>query len=361
MSYQVPDQNLMIETSIGEEDIQFYDVRKEPFEVYGLYQYRTEPDFKRMPDEVAAQVSPGVSTLYLNTAGGRVRFCTDSQYVAILAEMPVMCLMPHMAFTGSAGFDLYVDSPETGMSRFWKAFRPDIHAKDGFESKVKFADRKQRWFTVNFPSYSNVRNLYIGLQKDAKVGGGMPYRSPLPVVYYGSSITQGGCASRPGNAYQNIISRELGLDFLNFGFSGNGKGENAMAEYLAGLPMLAFVSDYDHNAPTAEHLAATHRRLYQAIRAKHPDIPYLMVTRPDDYPAGYEQRMNNRQVVWDTFRFARSNGDRNVYYLDGGEIFRGPHEDQCTVDGTHPNDLGFSLMADAIGCALRQALMKQNI
>ena len=361
MSYQVPDQNLVIETSIGEDDVQFYDVRREPFEVYGLYRYRTEPDFKRMPDDVAAQVSDGVAKLAHNTAGGRVRFCTDSQYVAIKAEMPVMCLMSHMAFTGSAGFDLYIDSPETGLSRFWKAFRPSIDAKGWFESKVKFADRKQRWFTINFPSYSNVRNLYIGLQRDARVGEGMKYRSPLPVVYYGSSITQGACATRPGNAYQNIISRELGLDFLNFGFSGNGRGEDAMIEYLAGLPMLAFVSDYDHNAPGTAHLAVTHRRLYEAVRAAHPDIPYLMVTRTDDYSAYYELRLDNRQAVLDNFRFARERGDRNVYYIDGGEIFRGPHEDQCTVDGTHPTDIGFSLMADAIGCALRQALMKNSI
>ena len=361
MSYQVPDRNLAIETSIGEADVRFYDVRQEPFAVYGLYNPRTEPDFKRMPDAVAAAVSAGVAKLARNTAGGRMRFCTDSRYVAIRAEMPLMCLMSHMAFTGSAGFDLYVDSPETGMSRFWRAFRPAADAKGGFESKVVFADRKRRWFTVNFPSYSNVRNLYIGLQQDAEVGAGMPYRSPLPVVYYGSSITQGACATRPGNAYQNIISRELGLDFLNFGFSGNGRGEDAMIDYLAGLPMLAFVSDYDHNAPGTAHLAQTHRRLYQAVRAAHPDIPYLMVSRTDDYSSNYGLRLDNRQAVLANFEQARAQGDGNVYYIDGGEIFRGPHEDQCTVDGTHPTDIGFSLMADAIGCALRQALMKNSI
>ena len=361
MSYQVPDRNLVIDTAIGENDVRFYDVRQEPFEVYGLYRYRTEPDFKRMPDDVAARVSQGVAKLARNTAGGRVRFCTDSQYVAIKAEMPVMCLMSHMAYTASAGFDLYIDSPETGMSHYWKAFRPAVGAKGGFESKIRFADRKRRWFTVNFPSYSDVRNLYIGLQEDAKVGGGMKYRSELPVVYYGSSITQGACATHPGNAYQNIISRELGLDFLNFGFSGNGRGEDAMIDYLAGLPMLAFVSDYDHNAPGTAHLADTHLKLYEAVRASHPDIPYLMVTRTDDYSNDYELRLDNRQAVLRNFQYAREKGDRNVYYLDGGEIFRGPHEDQCTVDGVHPTDIGFSLMADAIGCALRQALMKNSI
>ena len=189
----------------------------------------------------------------------------------------------------------------------------------------------------------------------------MKYRNELPIVYYGSSITQGACASHPGNAYENVISRELGLDFINLGLSGNGKGEDVMVEYLASLPMLAFVSDYDHNAHTWEHLANTHCKLYRTIREKHPDIPYLMITRPDDYSTHYDVTLSNRDVIMETFRYARERGDGNVYYLDGSEIFRGAHEDQCTVDGTHPNDFGFSLMADAIGCALRRMLMQKDI
>lgn len=357
MNYQVPDKNLMIETSIGEADVVFYDVRNDPFDVYGLYDYRNQEQFKRMPDEIGKNVNSGVATLYLSTAGGRVRFCTDSQYIAIKAEMPAMCNMSHMAFIGSAGFDLYLDSPETGFSRYWRPFRPAVGAQGGYESKIKFADRKKRWFTINFPSYSPVKNLYIGLQADAKVGNGLKYRSELPIVYYGSSITQGACASHPGNAFTNIISRELQLDFLNFGFSGNGKAEDLMLDYLASLPMLAFVSDYDHNAPNTEHLRNTHCKLYQKIREKHPDIPYIMVTRPDEYYLNCDMKLDNRDVIMDTFRYARAKGDKNVYYVDGGEIFRGPHEDQCTIDGCHPTDIGFSLMADFIGCTLKQALI----
>ncbi len=361
MSFQIPDKNLIIETSIGEEDVVFYDVREEPFNVYGLYNYKNEEQFKRLPDEIGLNVNPGVSTLYLNTAGGRVRFCTDSQYVAIKAEMPSMRQMTHMAFVGSAGFDLYLDSPEAGISRFFGSFRPSIHAKEGFEAKVKFATRKKRWITINFPTYSPVKNLFIGLQKDASVGSGARYRSELPLLYYGSSITQGGCCSRPGNAYEAIISRDLDLDFINLGFSGNGKAEQLIADYMAKLPMLAFICDYDHNAPNTEYLRNTHCNLYRTIREKNPDLPYIMVSRPDDLSRGYELRLNNRDVVIDTFRYARQQGDKNVYYLDGSEIFRGYHEDQCTVDGVHPNDMGFALMAEAIGCAIRQALLEPYI
>ena len=103
------DKNFAVETSLKEADIAFYDVRRDPFEVYGLYNYRTEPQFKRLPDEIGLNVNEGVSKLYLNTAGGRVRFSTDSQYVAIHAKMSSIGRMPHFAFSGSAGFDLFID------------------------------------------------------------------------------------------------------------------------------------------------------------------------------------------------------------------------------------------------------------
>jgi hypothetical protein len=103
--------------------------------------------------------------------------------------------------------------------------------------------------------------LYIGLQEGAKVEGGLKYRSELPVYYYGSSITQGACSSRPGNAYQSIISRRQNLDFVNLGFSGSGRAEEIIANYMAEQKMLAFVCDYDHNAPNPEYLNDTHCRL----------------------------------------------------------------------------------------------------
>ena len=91
--------------------------------------------------------------------------------------------------------------------------------------------------------------MQIGLKEGAAVQGGRAYRKGGPVLYYGSSITQGGCASRPDNCYPAYISQWTNTDYINLGFSGNGKAEPAMVEYLASLPCRAFVCDYDHNAP----------------------------------------------------------------------------------------------------------------
>ncbi len=343
------DKNMRVETALTEPDLRFYDARQTPFAVYGLL-----PDkYIRLPEDVAAATSDGVARLSRNTSGGRLRFSTDSAYVALKAVMPYMCRMDHMAFTGSIGFDLYIDTPAG--SRFYRTFRPSVGAKGGFETIIRFPDRQMRALTVHFPTYSDVSELYIGLQQDATLAAGNKYRDLPPFVLYGSSITQGGCSSRPGLSYSNILSRRLEVDHINLGFSGSGKGEDAIVQYMAGLKMSAFVCDYDHNAPNADHLAATHKKMYDTIRAAQPSLPYIMLTRPD-FDGERTASADRRDIVQDTYRKAREAGDKHVYYIDGEGIFRGLDRDSCTVDGCHPNDVGMIKLADAIECMLRRAL-----
>lgn len=349
------DPNMNVVTTLPDTDLVWLDVRKEPFDLYGFYNPRGEEVFRRVPKDVAERTSKNVASLAVHTAGGRVRFCTDSAKIAIKAEMHGICKMDHFPITGSAGFDLFV-CPENGEDeRYATTFRPAFEIEDGYESVKRFGTRQKRYFTINFPPYSGVKNLYIGLQNDATVDHGMKYLDAAPIVYYGSSITQGGCASRPGNIYQNIVCRSNRIDYLNLGFSGSGKGEDAIVEYMANLDMSVFVSDYDHNAPNAEHLKKTHCNLYQKIREKHPDIPYIMLSKPDIDQGGYQNGLDRREVILETYRFARANGDRNVYFIDGNSIFRGAYSDAATVDGTHPNDLGMWLMAQAIIDELKRA------
>ena len=349
------DKNLEVAAKVKAPDLVLYDVRKPPFQIYGLYEPTTEPCFKRMPTETAKAVSGGVRSLHVHTAGGRVRFSTNSPYVVIKAVMPSIHPMNHMPLTGSSGFDLYVDSSDGMQSLYHGTFVPPRDMTDGYESKVDLGEAKWRHFTINFPLYNPVTALYVGVAEGSELGEGAPYRDLPPVVYYGSSITQGGCASRPGNAYTAMVGRFLNIDHVNLGFSGNGKAEDNMAQYLCGLKMSAFVSDYDHNAPNPEYLRATHQKMYDAIRAKYPTVPYIMLSRPD-YFKNVEDSIARRQVVIDTFHYAVAKGDKNVYYIDGASMFRGPFEDCCTVDGVHPNDLGFSKMAEAVYAVLARVL-----
>ena len=100
------DQNFKIETKINKPDIKFYSVLENPFKIYGLIYENNK--FRRMPEKIAKTVSEGVTYLHTNTAGGRVRFKTDSSYIAIFAKMSNIGKMDHFALTGSSGFDMYI-------------------------------------------------------------------------------------------------------------------------------------------------------------------------------------------------------------------------------------------------------------
>ncbi len=338
------DSNFKVETKIKEQDIRFYDVNQAPFKIYGVFYDNGK--FRRMPTEVAKTVNDMVVSLHVHTAGGRVRFKTDSPYIAIHAEMSGVVKMEHIPLTGSGGFDMYMGgNPE----RYMKTFVPKYTMTDGYESIFRCGSSAMREVTINFPTYSEVDALYIGLQEGATVLPPRDYTIEKPIVYYGSSITQGGCASRPGNTYQSVISRRLDADFINLGFSGSARGETTMAEYIAGLDMSAFVYDYEYNAPTVEHLQNTHEPMFRIIRQAHPNIPIVILTRPE-----YKARGAGVDVIRKTYENAKAAGDENVYFLGGTALMAMAGYDG-TVDGVHANDLGFASMAKAVGDVLETA------
>ena len=226
------DPNFKVEPAFSQDGLVFYDVTKPPFSLHGLL--HEDGCFRRLPRRVAEAVSKEVAHLSLHTAGGRVRFVTDSKRIAIRAAMHAIEKMPHFALTGSGGFDLFEEAD------YLATFIPPFGFLDGFSSQKVLDSRKERLLTVNFPLYSGVRELYIGIEERAALQPAPAY-SEAPVVFYGSSITQGGCASKPGCAFPAMVGQMLGIDHINLGFSGSCKGESAMADWLASLPMRAFV------------------------------------------------------------------------------------------------------------------------
>lgn len=351
MKIEEIDSNLKIKTELSVKDIAWYDAKDEIFVKYGTVE--SDEDYLRMPRTVAQSVSEGVAALCDNTAGVRIRFCTDSPYIAIKAVFPYLCRFPHMPLSGTGGFDLYKEVG--GRQSFVGAYIPPVEKDKGFEGIVYTDNTSGRKvnYILNFPTYNPVTKLYIGIKEGSKTETPDVYFNEKPVVFYGSSITQGGCASRPGNIYQNFLSRALNMDYLCLGFSGNAKGEKEIAEYMAKLHMCAFVSDYDHNAPDSEHLRNTHFALYEAIRNKNPELPYIMITH---LSKGINEPVNRRKIIMESYLKALDKGDKNVYYIDGDSLFAGYEYDSCTVDGCHPNDLGFYRMAQGILPILKEIL-----
>ncbi|HBL40851.1 MAG TPA: hypothetical protein DDY98_04480, partial [Ruminococcaceae bacterium] len=173
-----------------------------------------------------------------------------------------------------------------------------------------------------------------------------------PMVYYGSSITQGGCASRPGNTYQAMVCRALNCDFLNLGFSGSARAEDTVSDYIARLNMSVFVFDYDHNAPSADYLAETHEKMFLRFRKEQPNTPVIFMCRPQPNPN--EDDLLRLKIIETTYENAKQNGDQKVYLLNMHRATAAFCGDCATVDGCHPNDLGFMAMANAVTDCIRQ-------
>ncbi len=324
-----------------EDGMIFFDIETEPLKLYGVF--KENGLYRRMPEEVARSVSDGVYNLHTNTAGGRVRFKTNSQKLTVIAKFTDIVLRPHFAPTGRAGLDMY----ETidGKERYAGTFIPVTGVCDGFKNTVTRTNNELRDITINMPLYTNIASLKIGFEEGSVILPAEPYKIEKPIVFYGSSITQGGCANRAGTSYQGFISRALNCDYINLGFSGNAKGEDEMIDYINSLSMSAFIYDYDHNAPTVAHLEATHERMFKAIREKHPDIPVLMMSRPKFYLNDDEKQ--RLEVVRKTYFNALAAGDKNVYFIEGPKLME-LVGDEGTVDGCHPTDLGFFSMATEI-------------
>lgn len=339
-------------TELGREDLHFHSVHDRPLRVYGIF--FEDGKFRRLPEAVARTGHETVLEHHACTAGGRLRFVTDSPYIALVCRLPYVGKMAHFALTGSAGFDLYVKSGES--DRYVCSLRPSFYITDSIVRGFDFGSRARREITIHFPLYSEVSELYIGLCDGATLEEAPPYACETPIVYYGHSITQGGCASRPGNAYPSILSRRLSVDHVNLGFSGGGRGEATIADYIASLPMRVLVMDYDHNAPNAAHLQATHEPMFRKVREKHPDLPVVMMTATT-MPRFSDDRAKRREIIRATYLHAKEAGDENVYFVDGGALFD-PYSDYATVDGSHPNDYGFVVIADALETILSEILKK---
>ena len=331
------------------ENIKFYKAFEKPFKVHGLYGDIEKNGFRRMPEEVAKNTSSEVHRLHTHTTGGRVRFRTDSSKI-VIKKQGDHYLSPHTTTMMRRGADLYIDYS------YGSVYNHGLMPNDEPESTVEISmPEGEHDVTVYLPLFGTVGSFEIGLCEGASLKSHLtPYRNELPVVFYGSSITHGACASRPGLSYEGIISRKYNLDYMNLGFSGACKAEDAIVEYMSTLQMSAFVSDYDHNAQDPEYLEATHHKMYLKIREKNPDIPYFMISRPNFYFT--EDNIRRRDIIMRSYLDARAAGDKNVYFIDGSAFFNGENPGDMTIDLTHPNDAGFKKMATYIGDVIAKVM-----
>ncbi len=335
--------------------MKYYSILEAPIEVTGL-SVKQDGKFYRLPLEIIDRISDGVRTLAKDSAGGCVRFSTDSKNVEVKVTLKNGGCMSHMPLTGMSGTDIYFDGLFTATAR------PDSAQKteySGVGTRPTVLEKGMHKVECFLPLYNGITAMEIGIDDDATLAAPPKYTVEKPVCFYGSSITQGGCASKPGNSHAAFLARWLDFPQINLGFSGNAKGEPLMARYIATLDMSAFVLDYDHNAPDVEHLAATHSKFFNIVREAQPELPIVIVSMPD-FDVLPSDRIRRREIIKNTFFEAVRAGDKKVWFVDGESLF-GTYDTlndrrACTVDGCHPNDLGFYRMADVIRPVLTEAL-----
>lgn len=352
MNMKKIDKNLVPDTITTIPNGKTYSVREAPFRLYGLYKPENKGVFKRMPAETAAKVGEGYSLMNCMTSGVRARFKTDASVMQLRVITPTVTpVTTSGTITAMKGFDVYIKD-NAGKERYYKSFRPPVSFTDEYEAELSMPCGMKD-ITLYFPMYNQIEDVFISIPEDAVLLAGSSYPQNAPILFYGSSITQGCCVSRTGNTYPSILSRMLDTDIINLGVSGGAKGQLPVAEYIAGLTLRAFVYDYDHNAPDVDFLQATHELFFNTVRKAQPNLPILLLSKPDFQKGEDEAR---REVIRATYNHAMAAGDKNVYFIDGESFFKGEYEDICTADGCHPNDHGYLCMAIKIASVLQKIL-----
>lgn len=316
----------------------------------------TKHRYDRLPAKAEGVVRPPVWSLAQDSAGISYRFVTDatSIWARWRVRKPRLSLF-HMPATGVSGLDLYVRNGEKWQ---WIGVGRPEH-RDNEQRLTSGLTRQPREYVLYLPLYNGIEQVEIGVAEGAAFDRAPDrYASRKPVVFYGTSILQGGCASRPGMAYPAIVSRMLDWPAINLGFSGNGKTELEMAKLLAELDPAVYVMDSLPNLSPEE----TRDRVgpfVATLRAAHPKTPIVLVenviyTDSHTVAARKKKAIEANRYLRELFEKLKAGGDTAVYYVQAASLLGADGED--TVDGTHPTDLGFLRMAEGMAPALRPLL-----
>jgi len=329
-----------------------------PSEIEGQGWKDTEEPFDRLPARAKNLVREPVWNLARHSAGIYVDFVTDATTIAARWTLSSDRLeMYHMPSTGVSGVDLYTRHDDGNWYFVGNGWPRNSTTREATIAKGLEGSRAP--YRLYFPLYNGVTQVELAVPEGATFEFTEATDPRVkPVVIYGTSITQGGCASRPGLSYPAILGRRLNVPVINLGFSGNGKAEPEVAQLVAELDPSVFVLDPLGNlfpAQVAERLPA----FIEILREHHPDVP-IMLCENVIYPtvrnfADRRQRVeaSNKflNAIYDE-RVAR--GDRNIYRIPASDLTSDFGD--TTVDGTHPSDLGFLRMADTFEPHLRKVL-----
>lgn len=315
----------------------------------------TKSFYDRLPRQAESVVRAPVWDLSHNSAGMAFHFISDTPELQVRWTLTSASMaLNNMAASGVSGLDLYIKVD--GRWRWLAAARAGSFRENNAGTLFEHLSAEPREFLLYLPLYNGIESLQLGIAPSSKLESAV--RSDKPIVFYGTSIVQGGSAMRPGMAYPAVLGRRLDRPIVNLGFAGNGRAEPEMASLLAELDPVAYVVDCLPNlgSEDVERLEP----LVAVLRGKHPETPIVLVENPE-YPdgfimvarkAGYEKANQNLHEIYE--RLSRS--DRHLYYVPSQNLIG--EDGEGTVDGVHPTDLGIMRMADQMEPVLRRALTR---
>jgi hypothetical protein len=314
----------------------------------------TQTRYERLPYRLENLTRKPVWGLSKNCSGLAVRFRTDSPVIAAKWEVTEDVFMNHFAMTGIKGLDLY--SLKDGKWQFVNSARPA-----GKSSAVKIIQnlpKEEMEYMLYLPLYDGLVKLEIGVSpgSEVKTPGVNSPQTGNPVVFYGTSITQGGCASRAGMSYPNILSRMLDREIVNLGFSGNGQLDFEIAEAMADIQASCFVIDCLPNVSVLQ-MNEKYAQFLKIIRQKHPLTPVILIENIHYPHMHFDRKVNSlvnekNETLKRIFQQQKKSGDRNIYYVKADKLIGDNQE--ATVDGVHLTDLGFQNMAENLYPVIRK-------
>lgn len=348
------DSNMAVRTSVKEDGLKWIDGRELPIE--GRAFDDVEHYYDRLPANVTEAVNGGVRNMKHHTAGMQFRFSTTSRRLVFkwvpYSKLPNRDTFPN---SGTSGIDVY---------RYNKRLGRWVFAATGRIAKSEGGVLEVKWWPeddclVNLPLYNGIRSFSLGIEEDATVSPLPPRRSGIvkPVVFYGTSITHGACASRPGMSFPNIIGRELDVPIVNLGFSGSGRMELEMSDHVARIDASCYLIDSLANMASMKQKRGNYpfvedryEPFIRNLRAKRPDAPIIMCGEPDAWCRKHQMEKYAEEL----YRKLIAEGWKNLYFIPNDVML--PTDFEGTVEGRHPNDYGMTCLARAYGEAIRKAL-----
>ncbi len=338
---------------ISEDEIDWYDLKEKGVEGKGWS--KTKRYFDRFPSKAEEMVREAVWNLSRHSAGMSMRFVSNSPNIYVRYSLYLDRLaMSHMPATGVSGLDLY-GNDDQGIDRWVAVVRPD---KKEIETAIaKDLAPGSRRYTLYLPLYNGVDSLEVGVPKGESFKALAP-RKEKPILFYGTSIMHGACASRPGMAFPAILGRRLRRPTINLGFSGNGCMEAEVAALLAEQDPCAYVIDC---LPNMNETTVSERTvpLVKKLREAHDQTPILLVedrsfTNTPFFPQRKSHQQKSRAALKKAYAELTDAGIANLYYMDGDYLLG--EDGEGATDGSHPSDLGMIRYADAYEPVLRSIL-----